>query len=225
MGKLRRAKQNLERAWHVQDGMGSAGTPCTATPRGRSFLKVLSEQQRLQKELAAAQAAREAAEARALVSADEAAAAVGVLPHPVCIASIRPAVMNNNPPLHSHAYILPALSAGTCKVKLGCVRGRQTDLSSLQTQAQWAQAVTHENEKLHQLTSLQKAIVGSLQDGHRMADAALWRADELARTSQHAQRDSPEASKLHTSLLQHTGHAKVSAPPCRPFHDSQRTTM
>ena len=59
--------------------MGSAETPRTATPRGRSFLSVLSGQQQLQKELAAEKAARAAAEARALISADEAAAAVGML--------------------------------------------------------------------------------------------------------------------------------------------------
>ena len=76
-------------------------------------------------------------------------------------------------------------------------------------QAQWAQAVAHENEKLHQLTNLQKAIVSSLQEGHKATSAAVRRADELARTSQHAQRDSLEAGKLHTILLQHTGHAKV----------------
>ena len=76
-------------------------------------------------------------------------------------------------------------------------------------QAQWAQAVAHENEKLHQLTNLQKAIVSSLQEGHKATSAAFRRADELARTSQHAQRDSLEAGKLHTILLQHTGHAKV----------------
>ena len=77
-------------------------------------------------------------------------------------------------------------------------------------QAQWAQAVAHENEKLHQLTNLQKAIVSSLQEGHKATSAAVRRADELARTSQHAQRDSLEAGKLHTILLQHTGHAKVA---------------
>ena len=77
------------------------------------------------------------------------------------------------------------------------------------SQAQWAQAVAHENEKLHQLTNLQKAIVSSLQEGHKATSAAVRRADELARTSQHAQRDSLEAGKLHTILLQHTGHAKV----------------
>ena len=92
----------------------------------------------------------------------------------------------------------------------------------LPVQAQWAQAVTHENEKLHQLTGLQKAIVSSLQDGHRTADAAVRRADELARTSQHAQRDSLEASKLHTSLLQHTGHAKVAALSYLSFPDYHR---
>ena len=79
-------------------------------------------------------------------------------------------------------------------------------------QAQWAQAVRHENEKLHQLTDLQKAMVSSLQKGHRTADAAVKRADELARTSQHAKRDSIEASKLHNSLVQHTGHTKVNRP-------------
>ena len=77
------------------------------------------------------------------------------------------------------------------------------------SQAQWAQAVAHENEKLHQLTNLQKAIVSSLQEEHKATSAAVRRADELARTSQHAQRNSLEASKLHTILLQHTGHAKV----------------
>jgi hypothetical protein len=84
-------------------------------------------------------------------------------------------------------------------------------------QAQWAEAVTHENEKLHQLTDLQKAIVGSLQDGHRSADAAVRRADELARTSQHAKRDSAEASKLHSSLVLQHGHAKV----LQPVHTSE----
>ena len=82
------------------------------------------------------------------------------------------------------------------------------------SQAQWAQAVAHENEKLHQLTNLQKAIVSSLQEGHKATSAAVRRADELARTSQHAQRDSLEAGKLHTILLQHTGHAKVGL--CTP---------
>ena len=94
----------------------------------------------------------------------------------------------------------------------------QQDLDSLlrtcllHMQAQWAQAVRHENEKLHQLTDLQKAIVSSLQKGHRTANAAVKRADELASTSQHAKRDSIEASKLHNSLVQHTGHAKVDFP-------------
>lgn len=77
------------------------------------------------------------------------------------------------------------------------------------SQAQWAQAVARENEKLHQLTNLQKAIVSSLQEGHKATSAAVRRAEELACTSQHAQRDSLEAGKLHTILLQHTGHAKV----------------
>ena len=95
------------------------------------------------------------------------------------------------------------------------------------SQAQWAQAVAHENEKLHQLTNLQKAIVSSLQEGHKATSAAVRRADELARTSQHAQRDSLEAGKLHTILLQHTGHAKVglghpelsaSSTPMLPLH-------
>ena len=72
-----RYTQNLMWAWHVQERTGSAGTPRTATPRGRSFIMVLSEQQHLQKELVAEKAAREAAEARALIAADEAAAAVG----------------------------------------------------------------------------------------------------------------------------------------------------
>jgi len=57
-----------------------AEMPRTVTPRGRSLLTVLSEQQQLHKELAAEKAAREAAEARALVSADEAAAAVSTHP-------------------------------------------------------------------------------------------------------------------------------------------------
>ena len=87
---LSRGTQNLIWVWHVQEKMGSAGTPRTVTPRGRSFLKVLSEQQHLQKELAAEKAAREAAEGRALISADEAAAAVGMLtvtftPFPACL--------------------------------------------------------------------------------------------------------------------------------------------
>lgn len=77
-------------------------------------------------------------------------------------------------------------------------------------QAQWAQAVTHENEKLHQLTGLQGAIVASLQEGHASADAACRHAKELARTSQRAKRASQEAGQLHSSLLQHTGHAKAS---------------
>lgn len=47
-----------------------------AAPGGPSFARVLSEQQQLRQELAAEKAAREAAEACALVSADEAAAAV-----------------------------------------------------------------------------------------------------------------------------------------------------
>ena len=76
---LSKSTRNQMWAWHVQERMGTAGTPRTATPRGRSFLKVLSEQQHLQKELAAEKAAREAADARALISADEAAAAVGML--------------------------------------------------------------------------------------------------------------------------------------------------
>ena len=84
-------------------------------------------------------------------------------------------------------------------------------------QAQWAQAVAHENEKLHQLTNLQKAIVSSLQEGHKATSAAVRRADELARTSQHAQRDSLEAGKLHTILLQHTGHAKVGLCTARIY--------
>ena len=54
--------------------------------------------------------------------------------------------------------------------------------------------------------------MGSLQDGHRSADAAVRRADELARTSQHAKRDSAEASKLHSSLVLQNGHAKVLPP-------------
>ena len=88
--------------------------------------------------------------------------------------------------------------------------GRLCSLTSdVPSQAQWAQAVVHENEKLHQLTNLQKAIVSSLQAGHKATSAAVRRADELAHTSQHAQRDSLEAGKLHTILLQHTGHAKV----------------
>ena len=105
--------------WHVQEAMSAGGTPRKATPRGRSFLKVLSEQQRLQKELAAAGAAREAAEARALVSADEAAAAVGMLPCPVCIASVRPRLMTGNQPLQFHACILSALFAVKGAIKLG----------------------------------------------------------------------------------------------------------
>lgn len=60
-----------------------AETPRIATPRGRSFAKVLCEQQQLQRELAAERGARDAAEARALVSADEAAAAVDAFLCPV----------------------------------------------------------------------------------------------------------------------------------------------
>lgn len=109
--------------------MGTAGTPRTATPRGRSFLKVLSEQQHLQKELAAEKAAREAADARALVSADEAAAAVGMLTvisipvlaylHAYNTYQAMVLLVECFVQISLHApYILPAFSAGTGAIML-----------------------------------------------------------------------------------------------------------
>ncbi len=66
----------------VQDIRGAETPRFGATPRGRSFARLLSEQQQLRQELAAERAAREAAEARALIGADEAAAAVRHLSFP-----------------------------------------------------------------------------------------------------------------------------------------------
>lgn len=79
-------------------------------------------------------------------------------------------------------------------------------------QAQWAEAVIHENEKLHQLSDLQKAIITQLQKGASEAAAAgpaVADAGELSERASSARKASQDACQLRASLLAHTGHAKV----------------
>ena len=76
-------------------------------------------------------------------------------------------------------------------------------------QAQLAEAVTHENKKLHQLTDLQKAIIRDLQRGRDTGGAAATAADSLSEATRVATKESEDACQLRESLLAHTGHAKV----------------
>jgi hypothetical protein len=80
-------------------------------------------------------------------------------------------------------------------------------------QAQWAEAVTHENQKLHQLSDLQKAIITELHKGRGAASPVMAHARQLSETASMANRASAEACQLRASLLAHTGHAQVSPLP------------
>lgn len=76
-------------------------------------------------------------------------------------------------------------------------------------QAQWAEAVTHENEKLHQLIEMQRAIINDLQRGNSVASPVANEAQKLSRMALAAKGMSQEACELRDSLLLRTGHAKV----------------
>jgi hypothetical protein len=98
-------------------------------------------------------------------------------------------------------------------------------------QAQWAQAISTENEKLHQLCELQRGIIGGLQQATAAAAqaqagkdpapepaqpaAALAEAEALTQCTTEARRHSEGAAALRASLLAHTGHAQ--ACDCTPL--------
>lgn len=82
-------------------------------------------------------------------------------------------------------------------------------LSPFSMQAQWAEAVTHENEKLHQLIEMQKAIITDLQGGNSVASPMASQAQDLSKMALAAKGMSQEACELRKKLLSRTGHAKV----------------
>ena len=94
-------------------------------------------------------------------------------------------------------------------------------LKRLTMQAQWAEAVTHENEKLHQLTDMQKAIIHDLQGGVSVASPVVSQAQDLSEKALSAKGVSQEACQLRASLLSHTGHARVRPDGARWITDER----